>query len=270
MMTRSAWVGLGIGIVLLVAALVYFNLDQSPPAIPALEPPEPALTEPSQAASPEPAQADEAEVRHPVTPAVDPASLPPLESSDGSFGAALQEALAKTPVEVVLVPRELIRRLVLNIDSLDREPAPLWLRSVPRVPGLFQAQGADQTLAIARSNAARYQPLMQAVKAIDVARVAAVYLRYYPLFQRAWTSIRTEGPKEFNDRLVEIIDHLLDTPEVAEPIRLVRPKVLYLYADPELEQSSSGQKALLRLGGENVAVIKTKLSELRLAVAAGR
>lgn len=267
MMTRSAWVGLGIGIVLLVGALLYFNLDKTPPAIPALESAEPTASLPTQPEPPAPAAP---EVLHPVAPTVDPASLPPLEGSDGSFGAALQEAMGRTPVEAVLVPRELIRRLVLNIDSLDREPAPLWLRSIPRVPGLFQTQDAGEALSINPSNSQRYQALMQAVRAVDAERVAAVYLRYYPLFQQAWSGIRTGGPTQFNDRLVEIIDHLLDTPEVAEPIRLVRPKVLYLYADPELEESSGGQKALLRLGRENAAVVKTKLSEVRLVVAAGR
>lgn len=266
MMTRSAWVGLAIGIVLLVGALVYFNLDKSPPAIPALEPAAQTTTTPE--ATPAVPAKPTPDVLHPVTPVVDPASLPPLEGSDSSFIPALQEAMGKAPMEALLVPRELVRRLVLNIDSLDRAPAPLWLRSVPRVPGMFQTQDGGEALSINPANTRRYRPLMKAVQAVDAARVAALYLRYYPLFQQAWTGIRTEGPVQFNDRLVEIIDHLLDTPTLPEPIRLVRPKVLYLFADGDLEESSSGQKALLRLGVENTAVIKTKLGEIRAAITA--
>lgn len=269
MMTRSAWVGLGFGIVLLVGALVYFNLDKTPPVVPALEEPGTLPFKPKE--EPAPAAPATPEVLHPVPTGADAASLPPLEGSDSSFKTALQDAVGgKAPLETLLVPREIIRRLVLNIDSLDRDPAPLWLRSVPRVPGLFQTQkDGGEALAIATSNAQRYRLLMQAIKAVDASKSAALYLRYYPLFQQAWTGIRTEGPVQFNDRLVEIIDHLLETPELAEPIPLVRPKVLYLYADSELEDSSSGQKALLRLGRNNAAVIKAKLREIRAAIAAG-
>jgi hypothetical protein len=47
----------------------------------------------------------------------------------------------------------------------------------------------------------------------------------------------------------------------------VRPKVLYLLADPELEQRSSGQKAMLRMGRENAARLQARLRELRSAIA---
>ena len=75
--------------------------------------------------------------------------------------------------------------------------------------------------------------------------------------------------KYFNDRLVEAIDDLLKTPDVTGPIRLVRPKVFFEYADPALEGRSAGQKLLIRMGPDNAAAIKAKLRELR-AVVAGR
>ncbi len=60
-----------------------------------------------------------------------------------------------------------------------------------------------------------------------------------------------------------MIDHLLATPTVKTPIALVQPKVLYRYADPELEALSSGQKAMIRVGPDNAAVLKAKLREVR-------
>ena len=67
----------------------------------------------------------------------------------------------------------------------------------------------------------------------------------------------------FNDRLVQVIDHLLATPEVVDPIELVRPHVLYEYSDPDLEALSSGQKLLLRMGTDNGKKIKNTLRKLR-------
>ena len=67
---------------------------------------------------------------------------------------------------------------------------------------------------------------------------------------------------------IEVIDHLLETPEVNDPIELVRPHVLYEYSDPNLEALSSGQKLLLRMGSDNAARIKGTLRELRVLVTA--
>jgi hypothetical protein len=66
---------------------------------------------------------------------------------------------------------------------------------------------------------------------------------------------------------VQVIDHLLATPDVTGPIKLTQPSVMYEFADPKLENLSAGQKALIRMGKANAAVIKTKLRELRVAVA---
>jgi hypothetical protein len=64
--------------------------------------------------------------------------------------------------------------------------------------------------------------------------------------------------------LVFVIDHL-ETPEVSEPVELVRPKVLFEFADSDLEDLSASQKLLIRIGPENAAVIKGKLREIRSA-----
>ena len=55
----------------------------------------------------------------------------------------------------------------------------------------------------------------------------------------------------------------LATPNVAAPVDLQRPKVLYEYRDPLLENRSSGQKILMRIGPDHAAVVKAKLREIR-------
>ena len=68
--------------------------------------------------------------------------------------------------------------------------------------------------------------------------------------------------------LVEVIDHLLATPDVTEPLVLVQPRVLYEFADPTLQNLSAGQKILLRMGAENRQQAKAKLREIRQAITA--
>jgi Protein of unknown function (DUF3014) len=65
------------------------------------------------------------------------------------------------------------------------------------------------------------------------------------------------------DRVVEVIDHLLATPEIEEPLRLIQPRVLYELADPKLQKLSGGQKILLRMGPANLRKLKAKLREIR-------
>ena len=98
-------------------------------------------------------------------------------------------------------------------------------------------------------------------------RLADVYLRFYPLFQRVYQDLGYPNGY-FNDRLVQAIDSLLATPQPAGPIELTRPNVMYTFADPALEARPAGQKMLLRMGPENAAVIKAKLTELRAIITA--
>jgi hypothetical protein len=55
----------------------------------------------------------------------------------------------------------------------------------------------------------------------------------------------------------------LAAPDIKEPVKLIQPKIVYLYADPNLEGRSTGQKILMRIGSDNEAKVKTKLQEIR-------
>ena len=143
----------------------------------------------------------------------------------------------------------------------------LGLRPVRRVPGSFEVQSGDEVMSIAAGNSARYAPLVAMIDRGDMQKLAAAYRRYYPLFQDAYDRLGNPRARYFNDRLIDVIDHLLTTPVVEAPIPLKRPKVLYLYADPELEKLSWGRKAMLRMGRENAARLQARMREFRSAVA---
>ena len=114
-------------------------------------------------------------------------------------------------------------------------------------------------------NYRRYAPFVGFASAVDTDRLVGAYVRFYPLFQEAY---ETMGYPEgyFNDRLVEVIDHLLVAPEIEGPVRLVQPRVRYQFADPELESLSAGHKILVRMGPENARRLKGKLGEVREAL----
>jgi len=133
--------------------------------------------------------------------------------------------------------------------------------------GQFLVSGKGDTLAIGPKNAARYNAFVMVVEAVDTKKAVATYVSLYPLFQQAFVELGYPDGY-FNDRLVEVIDHLIEAPEPKGPIKLTAPKVLYEFADPDLEVLSSGQKIMIRVGPENEAKLKAKLKEIRAEVVA--
>jgi hypothetical protein len=112
------------------------------------------------------------------------------------------------------------------------------------------------------ANYARYASFVHLVESTDPKTLATVYFRLYPLFQQAYEDLGYPG-KFFNDRLVEVIDHLLAAPEPQGPIELVQPKVFYQFADPRLEDLSAGQKLMVRMGPANERALKGRLRDFR-------
>lgn len=190
------------------------------------------------------------------------APLPELSGSDGEIRNSLEGVFGRS-LENFLVPKDIVRHFVATIDNLPRKKNAAQMWPVKPTAGEFAINGSnDELITLREENYARYEPLMAVLKNTDATEVAALYKRFYPLFQKAYEE---QGYPDgyFNDRLVAVIDHLLETPEVQGPIALTQPKVYYEFADPALEQRSSGQKLLIRMGPGNAASVKLKLRELR-------
>jgi len=218
-------------------------------------------------AAPAPAPAPPA-IEHPIEAAPKAEATPPA-SVDASDSALMQELAAlfqSGRVPDFVVPQNLIRNLVATVDNLPREKAAYRLMPIRPTPGQFETVPGNESVSIAPGNAARYTPTITVVERLNAKQLASVYKRFYPLFQQAYVELGYPTGY-FNDRLVAVIDHLLATPDVASPIELVQPKVLYRFADPQLESLSVGQKAMIRIGPVNAAKLKLKLRELREEVA---
>lgn len=250
------WVAAAVAVVgLSVGAILFFGYRQK------AAPPKPAATE----LPPPPPPAEEPAIRHPLPQAEAPEPLPSLADSDKPMQGALADLVGQDAVRRFVVPDELIRHFVVTVDNLPEQKVAQRLRPVQPVPGMFAVSGTEDQPVLDPSNYSRYAPLMQLVRDTDTQRLVATYTRYYPLFQDAYANLG-HPPQYFNDRMIEVIDHLLATPEPPGPIALKRPGVLYEYADPDIEALSAGQKLLIRMGPQNARGVKDKLRELRTAL----
>jgi len=216
---------------------------------------------PSAEAPPPAASTEEPAIQYPV-PETPEKSLPPLAKSDPTALAALGEVFGKNAVKQFFQPEEIIRRIVVTVDNLPRKVVSAQLMPTKPVEGKLRTAGEGEKLVLAPANHERYTPFIRLADMVDPKTFVASYRKLYPLFQQAY---REQGyPKGyFNDRLVAVIDHMLDAPEVDGPIALVQPRIYYQFADSELESLSAGHKLMLRIGGKNAARVKAKLRELR-------
>jgi hypothetical protein len=203
-------------------------------------------------------------IAHPVPVSSAPASTPApaLDQSDRTFHDALTALPGLQSLETLLVPDNIIRHIVVTIDNLSKKKVAANQRPVKPTEGQFKTASSGDQLTISPENYARYQPFMDVVKSVDVDRTVQLYYRFYPLFQSAFDDLGYPDAY-FNDHLITLIDHLLETPDVTGPVALTQPNVMYLYADPALEALSPGQKTLIRMGPDNEALLKARLRELK-------
>jgi hypothetical protein len=211
----------------------------------------PALTEP---AARRPA--------HPIAPLPAEAPLPPLESSDAAALDLVGAANGDPRWRDLLFLDNVVRRWVITIDVLPRERLAQRMSSARPVAGSLAVEGDGETLTLSPANYARYEAYVAVAEKIDPKTLVGAYRKLYPLFQQGYVDlVRPDG--YFNDRLVEVLDHLLAAPEFPQSVSLVQPSVMYRFADPELEAMSVGHKALVRMGPDNARRVKAVLERVR-------
>ena len=276
-MSKAVWIGLIVWAALMAGGYYWWQQRQAPDAPAPVAAPAalPADDEPEVVQYPlagnrpesEPLDADD----EPPTPAPEaaepppPEPLPELAKSDDAASEAATEVFGQAPVEAFLIPDRVFERTVVWLNSLDGRAVPLRFRSARHTQGLFAVEKQGDRLLISPENSARYDAMVAAFTAADPKLLVDAYQRYYPLLQDAYSDLGVR-PGYFNDRLIKLIDHLLAAPEIDGPIEVVRPKVLYRYADAGLESLSSGQKMMIRLGPTHAREVKAQLRKVRAEI----
>ena len=226
------------------------------------------VAEPPQVKFPVPDAIDYSEIKEqenePETIQAEELPLPDLNDSDQEMRAALENSYDVERLARLFLFDDFIRRFVVTIDNLTaRKLSQRFVFTVkPENRFLVKQSDVDEVSTLDTENYSRYTPYISFITAVSDEKIVAIYVRYYSLFQESYEELGYPDAY-FNDRLIEVIDHLLQTPTPAQPIFLKQPKVYFQFVNPELEALSAGQKIIIRIGEENARIIKTKLSALR-------
>ena len=279
----------GVAIVSL-AALVWLSLSFEEPSEPVtlvIEPPAPISAEPEPEPAPravippaqtavtavEPAEEPEPVVEVPAQPEVEPepdppavsdepeVELPSLNDSDGFVRERLQALRDGAALLGLIADDQLIRKFVVFVENTSRHEFPQTDLPYRSIGVEMPVRELDQNLFRMEEDAyTRFDGFIDTMTAVDTEQAYALYRLLRPLFQQAYAEIGYRG-RDFDDALRQAINNVLQATDVEGPFQLVKPSVMYLFADSELENADAVHKQLIRIGPRNSTRLMAKLAE---------
>lgn len=267
-----------------VAFLVYLALTFEPPADPrtvVLDTPVPrpveqiAPTMPPVAADPTPTAPAAPMITIPAAPEAEPEQaqstepLPSLNSSDAFVLSRLASMEMGASLLRLLAPEDLVRKFVVFVTNVAEGELPQMEYPLRRLESDFIVREVSANLfEMDPATHARFTPMIDTLTALDAQQGVAIYRALRPLFQEAYAEIGYQG--SFDAVLVRAIDQIVGAQLESGPFQLIKPSVMYVYAETRIEDMSSVQKQLLRLGPENTAKLQAVLPAYRERLQAGR
>jgi Protein of unknown function (DUF3014) len=257
--------GVGLALIILggIGAWVWSTAEEEirvPPELAPVEVPPRATP----AVAPEPVEpAVSSEVIEPAPVLEEPGwVLPPLNQSD----AFVREQLAALGAP----PRwgeqeELVRRFTVLLENASRGEYPRRQMQVFVLAAPFGVTERDGRYYVDPVNYARYDGLLGALEAIDPSAAGRLLAFLEPLIDASLAELGTGAT--LRPLFAAGLRVVLDTPILTEPAELIRPNVLYKYADPALENEPPLARLLMRSGPSNV--LRAQGWARRLAAAMG-
>lgn len=266
--TAQVAIGAVVVIIAVVLALVFTGEEEAPEPVPVEVPiitdpdPEPEVIAPE----PEPIEEEAYLPPEPVAipePIVEPEPEPePIDISDAAVKTALVGLSQFPDVARYLVDEDLLRRFVVFTDNLANEELAgnhHLLQSPDNSFRVYRQAGKEW---IDSASYQRYSPYVEAMDSMSSDKLLELYEIYKPTITEIYAEIG-DPDEDFDYRIVDAIDHLLDTPEIPVPVEVYTDSVMYKYRIDQVEDLSAPQKQLLRTGPENMRVIKAKLREIK-------
>lgn len=212
----------------------------------------------------EPTVVDVVEIEAPVAEAA--VDLPRLNDSDGFVAEKISELSSGASLLGYLVDEQFVRRAVVLVENISRGQYPQTALPYKPIVEEMQVSSDDGRLfTMEAASYTRFDAAVAAFVALDTEQTVGLYRLLSPLLQQAYAEIGFRDA-EFEQALIKAIDAVLSAPEIEGPFQLVKPSVMYLYADTRLEELANMNKQLIRLGPENSARLKAKLREFKQAL----
>jgi hypothetical protein len=187
--------------------------------------------------------------------------IPSLNASD-SFVFENIRAL-QNGIELVsyLVNDQIVRKFVVFVENISRGEFPQNGLPYRSMQTEMAVRNIDENLFVMDDSAyVRFDQIVSTFIDVDTDAAITLYKMLSPLFQQAYAEIGFRNVS-FDDTLRLAISNVLQANELDGPFQLVKPSVMYLYADTGIENLQAVHKQLIRIGPANTEKLRAKLLE---------
>ncbi|AWB56933.1 DUF3014 domain-containing protein [Colwellia sp. Arc7-D] len=200
-------------------------------------------------------------------------NLPKLDESDSWFSTKLPTLTWRKELLKLVVTDDMIRRFVVFTDNFSQgtlayEHTPLVMPNT-KFTALEQETDQGTKLQWDESSARRFSLYVDLLRSMDSEMLVQWYIELKPLIDQAYGELGYPD-QDFTDKLHNAITKVLDMEIPKTQPELERPSVMYKYKDESLESLDDAEKLLLRLGKENLLVIKSVMLEINEKLARAR
>lgn len=203
----------------------------------------------------------------PERPEVEP--LPSLNNSDSAVLTRLAGLEMGASLLRLLTPDDIIRKFVVFTYNAAQGELPQVDYPLRGVEGDVVVEEIDDNLyQMLPATHRRFDNLIDTLVALEPEQAMSVYRALRPLFQEAYAELGL-GSGNFDAVLVQAIDQIMTAESATGPFQLIKPSVMYVYAESRIEDMSPVAKQLLRLGPENTEKLKGRLPAYRERLQAG-
>jgi len=192
-------------------------------------------------------------------------ALPTLDESDSWFSTKLPELTWRKELLKLVVTEDMIRRFVVFTDNFSQgtlayEHTPLITPNVKFTAIESQSDGVVKWQ-WDEDSARRFSLYVDLLRSMDSDMLIEWYVELKPLIDQAYEELGYPDD-DFTEVLHNAITKVLDMEVPKDQPELKRPSVMYKYEDESLESLDDAEKLLLRLGKENLLVIKSVMLEV--------
>lgn len=268
---QASWLLISVIVVFVIGIFVWFFIKEQPVPLPVVEQPPIEVIAPEVIVEP---YVEEVLIEEPIQEPVELESevvevdpLPPLNESDLWLQEKLPTITWRKELLKLVIDDDMVRRFVVFTDNFSQgvvayKYSPFVLPqtkfSATETKG-FDANNQEQWVWNEQSEK-RFALYVDLLRSFDSESLVDWYMDIKPLIAQAYGELGYPDD-DFTDTLQAAITRVLDIELPKEPLKIIRPSVMYKYQDTEIEALDDVDKLLLRFGRENVLVIKSVLLE---------
>jgi hypothetical protein len=194
-------------------------------------------------------------------------TLPELNESDDWLKNKLPDLTWRNELIPLLVTEDIIRRFVVFTDNFSQGllayEHSLFVQPKDKFSVDEQSvnvEGEQNVWQWDSKTSKRFDLYVDLLRSVDSTTLVNWYIDMKPLVDEAYRELGYE--EDFTYALQDAITRVLDMELPKSAMEVTRTSVMYKFQDPQLEALDDSDKLLLRIGKENLLIIKSVLLEI--------